>query len=576
MSADASTAVSTATDRWDDRLMGIVWPKPAGSVAERSRRRITLRLMPVLFTLYILAYLDRANVSVAKLDMAAPLESGGLGFDQKVLGFGAGLFFLGYWILEIPSALSIRRLGARWVFCRILILWGLCATLMGFIGLPIAHAMFSWLPAFSTGENQWFHRTIAYFNDLSTSAENQFYFFRFMLGFFEGGFFPCVIVYLTYWFRPEDRAKAVAGFCAASPLSLALGLPLSGLLLPVHWFGLAGWRWVFIVEGILPVLAGFAVLWCLPVRPDRAHWLPADERDWLAAELERERLGKQTKAHSAWLPQLGRVALLTAVYFCLNVGVYGLVIFTPSIVKSVLAPWLSGWGDWGSAVATLVASAPYFLALVGIYFNGWHSDRAGERVWHTATPLLIVSAGILLTALFYDTPVVPVLILIFVIGPAMFAHMPTFWPIPTMFLGAAAAASAIGLINMLGNLGGYLGPRLVGDASEARPHSSVQVAADDAKEAIGGKTAAGAPAPSPESGSPQRRTAAAQAAGDPVPSAGAPQPNAGAARQTDGAPLDHYRKSLLLLAPWPLAAAILLLIVGALGGPAAGRPTPSG
>jgi ACS family tartrate transporter-like MFS transporter len=555
MSVDAGTTVSAA-DRLDDRLMAIVWPKPADTIGERSRRRITLRLMPVLFVLYILAYLDRANVSVAKLDMALPLGSGGLGFDQKVLGFGAGLFFLGYWILEIPTALSIRRLGARWVFCRILILWGLCATLMGFIGLPIANKMFAWLPTLSTGDGQWFHRTIAYFNDLPTSAENQFYFFRFMLGFFEGGFFPCVIVYLTYWFRPEDRAKAVAGFCAASPLSLALGMPASGLLLPVHWFGLAGWRWVFIVEGLAPVLAGFAVLWCLPVRPELARWLPADERDWLAAELERERLGKQAHSHSAWLPQVGRVVLLTAVYFCLNVGVYGLVIFTPSIVNSVLAPWLSTLGDWKSAVATMIASLPFFAALVGIYFNGWHSDRTGERVWHTATPLLIVSAGMLLTAIFYHVPAVPVLILIFVIGPAMFAHMPTFWPIPTMFLGAAAAASAIGLINMLGNLGGYLGPRLVGDASEPAP---AQVAGDVSKAADNGPTR------SPDAGSPPKSAIAPIAS---TPTIAQPGANASAS--------DDYRNSLFLLAPWPLAAAIMVVFVGYIRGPTSRQPAPAG
>ncbi len=434
-------------------------------------------------------------------------------------------------------------------------LWGLCATLIGLIGLPIATRAFGWLPTLgvdSLGEGSLFYRAAKYFNDLPTSAENQFYFFRFMLGFFEGGFFPCVIVYLTYWYRSADRAKAVAGFTAASPLSIALGLPASGLLLGLDWLGLAGWRWIFIIEGLLPVIAGFVVLWCLPDRPEAVRWLPEDERDWLLGELERERIEKQAAHGKSGLLSLLKVLLLTVVYFCLNVGVYGLVLFMPAIIKSQL----TGWSIKG---ATMLASLPYFMAVAGMYFNGWHSDRKNERVWHTATPLLIVSAGVLLAALFDGVPIVPVVIMIGVVGPCMFAHMPTFWPIPTVFLGAATAASAIGLINMLGNLGGFVGPYTVGKA--AKP-ATAQVASANDEPRAPREIADDAPAP------PSNPGAEALKRGD---ANGAQRADENAGEAKDSANSANYRESLLRLAPWPAGAAILILIVGLLIRPA--RPT---
>src|SRR5437016_2967889 len=244
----------TKPSSFEERLLSLFWRRPAQSIAERTRRRITLYLIPYLFFLYILAYLDRVNVSVAELKMIQPPDSGGLGFDRATIGLGAGLFFWGYWILEIPSTVSVTRWGARWVFARILVLWGICAALVGFIGTPYATSVLSWMPL------------------VRDSPIYQFYVLRFMLGFFEGGFFPSVIVYLSIWFRPEDRAKAIASFMAAIPLANIVGTPLSGLLLNVDWFGLAGWRWVFILEGLAPVLAGFATLFMLPDRPAKAAW----------------------------------------------------------------------------------------------------------------------------------------------------------------------------------------------------------------------------------------------------------------------------------------------------------------
>src|SRR6185295_8108233 len=240
-------------DRFGDRWMNIVWRKPPGDIGERIRRRVTMHLLPFLFFLYILAYLDRFNVSVAALKMKLSPEQHGLGFTDDIIGHGAGLFFWGYWILELPSTISVAKWGARWVFARILVLWGICAAVCGLVGLPLMHSFFGWLPhAEGVSPGVWGDVT-NYVSQLPENAAYQFYFFRFMLGFFEGGFFPTVIVYLTYWFRGEDRAKAIASFMAAIPLSSVLGSPVSGLLLGVHWLGLAGWRWIFIVEGVLPM-----------------------------------------------------------------------------------------------------------------------------------------------------------------------------------------------------------------------------------------------------------------------------------------------------------------------------------
>lgn len=463
------------------RLLSMFWRKPADSLAERTRRRVTLHLIPYLFFLYILAYLDRVNVSVAQFGMEKPADQGGMGFDDAIFGFGAGLFFWGYWILEIPSTVSIVRWGARWVFVRILILWGLCAALVGAIGTPFVSTLFAWLPqipehaplldSIDAGFNHLFGWLVfsvgatgpvevasgmaRFVNGLHDTPAYQFYFFRFMLGFFEGGFFPSVIFYLSYWFRDKDRAKAIAGFMAAIPLSSMLGVPASGLLLEVNWLNLPGWRWILILEGVAPILAGFATLFFLPDRPQHAKWLPAEERDWLMAELDREHQAKQGHGFGALRQHVGLVLLLTCVYFGLNFSSYGLSMFLPKIIKAQAGT--------SSQVASFLASLPYAMAFLGMLINGRHSDRTGERVWHVAVPLALLSLAIWLAAALDGVPVLPVLVMIFGVGTFWYAHLPAFWPIPTMYLGATAAASAIGFINMIGNLGGFFGPKVVGD-----------------------------------------------------------------------------------------------------------------
>ncbi len=463
-----------------DRLMAIFWRKPAPSVAERSRRRITLHLVPLLFFLYILAYIDRSNISVASLGMAASPEHGGLGLSQELIGVASGLFFWGYLILEIPSTLSVERWGVRWVFVRILVLWGLTAMAMGAIGTPAMSKAFGWLPHIS--ENLGFLSGAARFvNGLAHDPGDQLKAFRFLLGFFEGGFFPSVIVYLSYWFRTEDRAKAIAGFALAMPLSMAIGNWVSSWLIGVNWLGLVGWRWVFIVEGALPVLAGVMTFFLLPNRPTEAKWLAEDERKWLAGELDREREQKQiAHGRTRWQNHLLIVLLLTTVYFLQNITIYGANFFMPTIMGTWLPSlpytvrlWLGVAGKMSPDVLrahedhakALLAVLPYVVSVVAVLLNARHSDRTRERTWHAAVPLALVSVGMFLASQLGNHPCLAILVMIFLVGGCVFTHIPAFWPMPTIFLGAAAAASAIGFINMVGNIGGYVGPVIAGNSA---------------------------------------------------------------------------------------------------------------
>ena len=444
-----------SVDPFGDRLMRIIWRKPAADTAERARRRTTVHLLPFLFFLYILAYLDRINVSVASLQMTKPLEEGGLGFSSKTIGLGIGMFFWTYWILEIPSSISVVKWGARWVFVRILILWGICAAMAGLIGLPIASKIFGFWPLLPT---DWplLGVPFEWLNSLRDNATHQFFLLRLLLGFFEGGFFPSVVVYLSLWFRPQDRAKAMSCFMIAMPLATALGSPISGLLLNANWFGLMGWRWVFIIQGILPILAGIATIFLLHGKPKDSAWLPQDERDWLERELRREHELLTANRHRTLVHHLGIVALLTVVYFGQNVAAYGLNSFMPAIIKSH-----SGLSD---TMASILASVPYFLCFLAMLFNSWHSDKTNERPWHVFVPLMLLGCGLIVSSLLDHFSWAVLLIMIFWIGPFIYAHMPAFWSIPTMYLGSTAAASAIGFINMIGNLGSSVGPYLVGEA----------------------------------------------------------------------------------------------------------------
>ena len=384
-------------------------------VGARARRRIARRLLPYLFILYVIAFLDRVNVAYAALGM-----TGDLGFSPEVFGFGAGIFFIGYFLLEIPGALLVEKWSARGWIARILITWGVATVVIGMV-----------------------------------HTARQFYWARFFLGMAEAGFFPGIIVYLTHWFRAEDRAKAVALFMTAIPVSNIIGAPLAGLILGIHWGGLPGWRWIFFLEGVPAIIFGVITIFYLTDRPQQAHWLPADERDWIIAELEREKREKNARRQFTMGEALRHrhVMLLAVVYFLAVTGSYGVSFWLPTILKQ-----LSGLSN---LTVALIAAAPYVLLLFTMILAGWSSDRRNERRWHTAVPLLI-AGGALGASVAARSHLVAAILLLTVATGFLWTFAPIFWALPTSILTEGAAAASIGLINSVGNLGGFAGPYAVG------------------------------------------------------------------------------------------------------------------
>ena len=388
---------------------------PEPDLAQRARHRIARRLLPFLFLLYVIAFLDRMNVGAAALQMPHDL-----GFSEGMIGLGAGIFFLGYFLLEIPGALMVERWSARRWIARIMISWGLMTVLMAFI-----------------------------------HTSGQFYVVRFLVGAAEAGFLPGVIVYLTHWFRYQDRAKAVAFFYAANPLSYVIGSPLAGLLLGFSWLGLRGWRWLFIIEGIPAIVVGAITIWYLTDWPEQARWLPADEKSWITNELQREKEAKNRhRSYRVWEALRHRdVILLTWCYFCAMTGSYGIAFWLPTILKR-----LSGKSD---LKVTLLAALPYVAAFITQQLNGWHSDRARERRWHAAIPVFVCGVAIAL-AVVYRANLTMSVGLFVLAGGSFYGFQPVFWAVPTRFLSESAAAASIGLINSVGNLGGFVGPMVMG------------------------------------------------------------------------------------------------------------------
>src|SRR5215469_7619984 len=385
------------------------------ALAHRAHTRITRRILPYLFILYIVAYLDRINLSYAALEMNKDLN-----FSPEVYGFGAGIFFAGYFLLEIPGAILVERWSARAWIARIMISWGIVAVLAGFV-----------------------------------RTATEFYWIRFLLGAAEAGFFPGIVVYLGHWFRYQDRAKPLALFMAAQPISNMIGAPVSGLLLGINWLHLPGWRWLFILEGVPAVILGVVTLAYLTDWPHQARWLPDDERRWITSELEEERRARQ-KAHpyGVWktLAQR-RVVLLTLAYFFIVTAVYGFTFWMPTIVKS-----LSGFSNLS---VSLLSALPYCVGLGAILLAGWSSDRTGERRWHTALPMAVAGVGLALGVVSENVPIL--LISMFCVAAAgMYGYIPAFWTLPSGFLTGTTAAASIGLINSIGNLGGFAGPYVVG------------------------------------------------------------------------------------------------------------------
>ena len=382
---------------------------------ERATRRIARRLLPFLFVLYVIAFLDRVNVGYAGLEMSRDLN-----FSDRVFGLGAGIFSIGYFLFEIPGALIVERWSARKWIARILVTWGFVTVLMAAVRTP-----------------------------------SQFYLARFLLGVAEAGFFPGIVVYLTHWFRYEDRAKAGAVFMAAIPMSNIIGSPLAGWILSQHWAGIASWRWLFVAEGFPAILFGILTLMYLTDWPPQAHWLAADERAWIDGELQREKAAKsRTRVWTIGQAMRSRaVILLTLVYFFAIIGIYGFVIWFPTIVQRAT--------NLPNMAVTLLSALPYVAGLAVMIYNGWHSDRTAERRWHTAFPLFL-GAGCLAIAIRSAGHLSLAFLCMIIVGACTTAFMPSFWALPTAILTESAAAASIGLINSVANLGGFAGPFLIG------------------------------------------------------------------------------------------------------------------
>lgn len=395
---------------------------------EAVLRKIKLRIMPLLVVLYIIAFIDRANVGFAALDMNADLN-----INAWQFGLAAGLFSVGYFLFEVPSNLLMRKVGARRWIARILVSWGVVAVVTGFIQ--------DWV-------------------QLAT--------LRFILGIAEAGFFPCVILYLTYWFPQRERARVVALFMIALPIATLIASPLSGLIMDnISWFGLEGWRWVFILEGFPAIALAAVVLFVLVDGPQSAKWLSSDEKQWLSALLEEERAATAAKHKVGFWQSLAgaRVLMLAFVYYSKSVAIYVLAFFTPTIVAG-LAENLS------STQVGLVTAVPYGIAAVAMVWWARHSDKTMERRWHMAIPLLACAAGLIAMPMVGDNLIASLLLLVLVTAAVYCTYGP-FWSLPSLFLTDRAAAVGLASINSIANLGGFVGPFGFGALEEATGNNTI-------------------------------------------------------------------------------------------------------
>ena len=401
----------------DTKVSDALVPSQSRSGLEgETLRAVTWRLIPFLFVLYVVSFLDRVNVGFAALDMNRDLK-----FGPAVYGFGAGIFFIGYALFEIPSNLILARIGARLWIARIMITWGVIAAGMMFVNGPFS-----------------------------------FYVLRFLLGVAEAGFFPGMIFYLSQWYPAEARARAVAMFMTAIPVSGMIGGPISGALLNLGgWLGLAGWQWLFVLEGLPAVLLGFAVLRFLPDRPDSAEWLAPDQRRWLLKRLAAERdwcgehhgfsVVRALCNGVVW--QLGFLLFLSASF-----GTYALGLWLPQIVRN--------FSNLNNLQIGFVSAIPSLVGLVAMVIVAAHSDRTGERCLHIAAVSAASAIGFIGCAL-AQSPVVAVIFLSVAAAGLLSVYGP-FWPLPSKFLTGTAAAGGIALINTLSNLSGFAGPYTIG------------------------------------------------------------------------------------------------------------------
>lgn len=403
----------------DEMPTGAVLGHEITDLERQTMTRVARRLLPLLMACYFVAYLDRVNVGIASLTM-----NKALGFTSAVYGFGGGIFFLGYFIFEVPSNILLSKVGARVWIARILITWGIISACTAFIVGPVS-----------------------------------FYSVRFLLGIAEAGFFPGIILYLTWWFPSYYRSRIVGVFMAAIPISNILGSLVSGFLLDLDgWFGIAGWQWLFIMEAAPAVILGVVFWLYMTDWPSQASWLMPAQRDWLIARLNAERSQREAIRHYSLKDALldKRVLLLSLVYFGGTFAGYGIVLFQPQIVHRLAA----GFGMTG-----IINAIPYVFAAGAMVLWGRHSDHTGERPRHVAIAYAVGAAGLIATALMTDPVLTMVTLVIAAMGQS--STGPTFWSLPTAMLSGTAAAGGIALINALGNLGGFFGPYLFGLIKDA-------------------------------------------------------------------------------------------------------------
>ena len=389
-----------------------------GSVEARTIRKVFWRIIPLCFGLYVISYLDRANIGYAALQMNRDLA-----LTSEAFGFASGIFFIGYFLFEVPSNVMMAKFGPRVWMARILLSWGAVSILTAFV-----------------------------------QNSTQLYMLRFLLGVAEAGFFPGIIIYLTSWFRKKEQATTIALFTSAIPVSYLIGAPLSTWIMDTFngAAGLGGWRWMLLLEGVPAILGGVACYFLLIDRPEQAGWLKPDEKAWLSGELERERLAQgPTVPHLSTMQAIinPKVLYLSAIYFVYQCGSLGVGYWMPQLIKSSA-------GHLSNTQVGLIAMLPYAVATVGMVVWARRSDRLGERKMHSAWPLLL--AGLTLTVAGLVNSQATAMVCIAAALTGLYSFKAPFWAVPTLFLSRATAAVSVAVINSVGNLGGFVGPYVIG------------------------------------------------------------------------------------------------------------------